>query len=127
LDNDYYKLLVRYEDDPASFAALARDEAEAAYEFYLSQRGQVHKKAKSPRRLLAESLVAAACALVDKSAPDGAPLSRWILSLPVDVVGQTTSLVLSSAVMDETLRSVDSFCLLIVLWAARKLRVLAGR
>ena len=121
----YYKLLVRYEEDPSTLAALAHDEAESASEFYHAQRGSVRRKEHKPvRDQLADTLEDAVSAYVDRS--EGAPLARWVLSVPPEIAEESTAFLLSSAIMDETLLTQDSFRLLAVLWAARRLRVPAA-
>jgi hypothetical protein len=122
IGNFYYKLLVRYEENPASLSALAHDEVESACEFYQAQRGAVRRKEHKPARdQLACTLEDAVTAFVDRSL--GAPLARWVLSVPPEIAEESTAFLLSSAIMDETLLKQDTFRLLAVLWAARRLRV----
>jgi MFS family permease len=126
IGDSYYKLLVGYEEDPSSFAALAKDAAESAYEHYRSLYGSTRKKKnQTPRDIQAALIQAAASAYIDKN--EGGPLAHWILSLPSDIADETLQLMLAGAVMDKTLMNQNSFKLLIVLWASRQLRTWAQR
>jgi hypothetical protein len=122
IGNLYYKLLVRYEEDPSSFAALAKDVAESAYENYRAgtpHGGGRKKKTYTPRDTQAALLQGAVSAYIEKN--DGGLLARWILSLPPEIAGDTLQLMMSGAVMDKTLVEQDCFKLLAVLWASRQL------
>jgi MFS family permease len=126
--NRYYKLLVSLGENPSSCAALAKDTAESAYEYYRSvvPHGSTRKKkSPAPRDIQASLLQEAVSAYVEKD--DGGPLSRWILSLPPQIAGETLQLMLTGAVMDKTLAQQDSFRLLIALWASRQLRAWAEK
>ncbi|MDR1230437.1 MAG: MFS transporter, partial [Spirochaetaceae bacterium] len=126
--NLYYKLLVSLGENPSSCAALAKDTAESAYEYYRSvvPHGSTRKKKSSaPRDIQASLLQEAVSAYIEKD--DGGPLSRWILSLPPYIAGETLQLMLTGTVMDKTLAQQDRFRLLAVLWASRQLRIWAQK
>jgi MFS family permease len=122
--DSYYKLLVRYGEDPSSFTTLAKDAAESAYEHYRTLHGSTRKK-KLPtaQDIQAANLPEAVSAYIENN--DGNPLSRWILSLPPKIADETLQLIFSSAVMDKTLMQQDRFRLLVTLWASRRLRIWA--
>jgi MFS family permease len=124
--NEYYKLLVRYLEDPHSCAMLAKDEAERAYEHYRSLHGGGRKKERhSPRDIQAGLLQGAVAAYTERN--DGSALARWILSLPPEAADESLKLMLAGAVMDKTLVLQDSFALLATQWAARRLRAWAAQ
>ncbi|MDR0638972.1 MAG: MFS transporter [Spirochaetaceae bacterium] len=125
IGDQYYKLLVSCQEDPASCAALAKDTAESAYEHYRSLYGGARKKeSRNLRDIQAGLLQGAVAAFVDKH--DGGPFARWILSIPSTVADESLKLMLTGAIMDKTLIQQNSFRLLAVLWAARLLRVWAA-
>jgi hypothetical protein len=126
IGNDYYKLLVRYMEDPPSCAMLAKGEAESAYEHYRSLHGGGRKKEQhSPRDIQAGLLQGAVAAYIEKN--DGSKLARWILTLPPETADESLQLMLSGAIMDKTLVFQDSFKLLAVQWAAARLRAWAAQ
>jgi MFS family permease len=125
IGDSYYKLLVRYEEDTASFAALSKDEAESAYEYYRSLHGGSRKKGTTPRDIQAGLLQGAVAAYAERG--EGGALSRWILSLPATIVDADCQLMLAAAVMDKTLASQGCFRLLAVQWASRRLRLWAAQ
>jgi hypothetical protein len=128
IDNLYYKLLVSFEEDPSTFAALAKDAAESAYENYRSvssHGGSQKKKTGTSRDTQAALLQEAVSAYIEKNEAD--MLAHWILMLPPEIAGDALQLMLSGAVMDKTLVQQDSFRLLIVLWASRQLWIWAQR
>jgi hypothetical protein len=121
--SQFYPLLIRFLADESLAPTLAVDEAEAAYEYYMSVHG--HKRVKKDSNLVeisrqAKSLLPAVTAFVKESR--GAPLSRWILELPDDLVQTMVQVVLSEAVLDDELISHRRLRLLIVHWAAHELR-----
>jgi HEAT repeat protein len=125
--NQFYPILVRYREDQSLTTALAMDEAESASEFYFSTHGRGAKKkpqlAFSAKQ--AASLQAAAAAFIrDKN---GAPLSRWVLELPDDLVNSVVQTVLSEAALDDELCTHNRLRLLIIHWAAYTLRLWAKK
>ncbi|MDR0877838.1 MAG: MFS transporter [Treponema sp.] len=125
--NQFYPILVRYRENNALAAALAMDEAESASEFYFSTHGKGAKK--KPHLTFsakhAASLQNAAAALIREK--NGAPLSRWILELPNDLVNPIVQAVLSEAVLDDDLTAHNRLCLLIIHWTAYTLRLWAKK
>jgi MFS family permease len=124
VQNTFYPLLVRFRDDESLGPTLAVDEAEAAAEYYHA----VHGGWKGRGRKILEVSARQARAfqgVVRAYAQDfkGAPLSRWILELPGDLVHGVVQMVLSEAVLDDELAFLGRLRLLIVHWAARELRL----
>ncbi|MDR0583006.1 MAG: MFS transporter [Treponema sp.] len=125
--NQFYSILVRYVADPNLLIMLAMDEAESAFEFYHSNMGGKKRSRKNPELAhiarQAKNIQAAVSAfMLDKN---GALLSRWILELP-DGFCQNRSIeqtILSEAVLDNELSTLNRLRLLIVHWAAYQLRV----
>ena len=121
--NQFYSLLVRFMADESQVSTLALDEAEAAYELFMSVHGR--KRSKDPRMVAlsqqAKALHTAASDFVRNS--DGVALSRWILVLPDDLVHSIAQTVLSEAVLDDELINHRRLRLLIVHWAAHELRI----
>jgi hypothetical protein len=123
--NQFYPILARYLEDQAIAPALAMDEAESAYEFYISSHGHAKGRKKDPQFAFfvkqAKALPAAVSAFIrDKN---GAPLSRWILELPDDMAHAVVQIVLSEAVLDDELSAFNRLRLLIIHWAAHELRL----
>jgi MFS family permease len=128
IDDQYYKLLMKCHEDPSSYAALAKDTAESAYEHYRSMgilHGGAHmEESRDPRDVQAGLLQGAVGAFIDKN--DGGPLAQWISSLPSQIADEPLKLILSGAATDKTLAQQNGFRLLIVLWASRTLRAWAA-
>lgn len=121
--NQFYPILLRYLQDAALLPALARDEAESALEFFHSnihgkRRGKNSETALIARH--AKSLEAAVCAYIDDK--KGQPLSQWIQDMPGDICQDSVRQTLTDAVLDEELAAHERLRLLIVHWAAQKLR-----
>jgi HEAT repeat protein len=123
--NLFYPILVQFLDDESLVVTLAMDEAEAAFEFYKSNLGSRRKDRKNPELALiaghAKNIQAAVSAYVRET--NGAPLSRWILELQEDSGGAIAQAVLAEAVLDDELIDHKRLQLLIVHWAAHKLRL----
>jgi len=121
--NQFYPLLIRFLADESQASTLALDEAESAYENYVSVHGR--KRSKDPRIMAlsrqAKAFQPAVSAYVRNSS--GADLSRWILELPDDLVHTIVQMVLSEAVLDDELINHRRLRLLIVHWAAHELRL----
>jgi HEAT repeat protein len=126
VQNYFYPLLIRYLEDESLTATLAMDEAEAAYEFYISIRGRGKRRKPDAASLAgqAKALQGAVAAYVRES--KGGALSRWILRLPQELSDHTVRIVLSEAILDDELNSYDRLRLLVVHWAARELRLWAA-
>jgi hypothetical protein len=114
IQNTFYPLLVRFLKDNSLAATIALDEAEEAYEKFVSDsRGWA-----SPKQ--AKALQPAVAAYMKES--KGGLLSRWILDLPEAQVQDTIRTVLSEVVLDDDLSAYDRLKLLISYWAAQELR-----
>ncbi|QQO09263.1 MFS transporter [Breznakiella homolactica] len=121
IQNQYYPLLVRYLENPELGATLALDEAEAAYEYYLSisrRRGKKKNGRISPAQ--AKALYPAVASYANEL--NGAALSKWILQLPHDTSHTIVQVVLSEAVLDDDLTDHGRLRLLIAKWSAHQLR-----
>jgi MFS family permease len=121
VQNQFYPLLVRFLEDESLAPTLALDEAEWAYENYVSTFGR--KRIKKDPNLAAlgrqaRILQPAVSEYVKNS--NGSQLSRWILELPDDLVHTVVQVVISEAVLDDELLSHPRLRLLITHWAARQ-------
>jgi MFS family permease len=127
VQNRFYPLLIRFLEDPSLITTLAMDEAEAAAEYYNSLHGGRFPRKKSllavPDKQARALVPAVRAYVVDR---EGAPLSRWILELPDELCQTILQVVLSEAVLDDELTSYDRLRLLVVHWAACKLRLWAN-
>ncbi|GHT69149.1 MFS transporter [Spirochaetia bacterium] len=127
--NLFYPILVRFLEDETLAATLAMDEAEAAFEYYKSNLGNRRPDKKKPELALivnhAKNIQAAVSAYVREK--NGAHLSRWILELKEDSAGAIAQAVLAEAVLDDELIDHPRLQLLIVHWAAHKLRLWVNR
>ncbi|GHU90361.1 MFS transporter [Spirochaetia bacterium] len=133
--NLFYPILVRFlESDQRSqdqgsaetmAATLAMDEAEAAFEYYKSNLGNRRTDKKKPEFALianhAKNIQAAVSAYAREK--NGALLSRWILELKEEPDNAIAQAVLAEAALDDELIDHPRLRLLIVHWAAHKLRL----
>jgi MFS family permease len=124
----FYKIFTKFTADNSLAAALAVDEAEAAFEFVNTA---LTKKKMSDEKIsvvksYAENFQNAVNKYVKEN--DGAPLSRLILELPDEYIkaGSVARTVFSEAVIDDELSLYDCFRLLIVHWSAQELRIWAA-
>jgi hypothetical protein len=138
--NLFHKLLVRYIAAPSMMAALALDEVESACEYCrsaLSHRGK-SREARDEKSAVLSAAAAfqdavkaltgqhagAAAAAAESGEP--APLARWLLTLPAaEDDNQTKALILSEAIIEDDIRPFQRVQLLVVQWAARRLRMWA--
>jgi hypothetical protein len=129
LQNSFYALLVRLTNDENLAATLGQDEAEAAYEYYMS----LHGGWKGFRKKLALSFSTKQAKLLQPAISqymqekNGKPLSVWIQALPADKGRDTIRQALADAVMDDELDQQGRLQLLIVHWAAKQLRAWANK
>jgi MFS family permease len=125
VQNHFYPILIRFLEDQSLAPALAMDEAEAAYEYYVTAFGPGRGRKKDPDFAFlakqAKTLPGAAAALVRENR--GALLSRWILEIPDGLAHDIVQIVLSEAVLDDDLIAFTRLKLLIVHWAAHELRL----
>jgi Na+/melibiose symporter-like transporter/HEAT repeat protein len=122
VQNQFYPLLVRFLEDESLAPTLAQDEAEWAYENYVSVFGRKRIKKDTELAVLsrqAKVLQPAVSDYVKNS--NGGQLSRWILELPDDQVHTVVQVVISEAVLDDELMSHRRLRLLIAHWAAHQL------
>jgi hypothetical protein len=127
IENKFYPLLVRFLEDMSLAPTIAMDEAEAAYELFMS--GHMGWKSRKAGDTYADgeiggkqakALQPAVAAYMQESR--GTLLAQWILALPGDLVPEVVRIVLSEIVLDDEFASYDRLKILIVYWAAHKLR-----
>jgi predicted MFS family arabinose efflux permease len=121
IENKFYPLLVRFLEQPSSVASIAMDEAEAAYESFVSRRRgwKFRRKTGGITLKQAKALQGADAAYMQEA--NGSPLSRWILELPEDRAQAIVRMVLSEAVLDDDFAARDRLKLLIAYWSASRL------
>jgi predicted MFS family arabinose efflux permease len=121
IENKFYPLLVRFLEQTGSAASIAMDEAEAAYESFVSRRRGWRFRRETGGITLkqAKALQGAVAAYMQDS--NGAPLSRWILELPEDRTQEIVRTVLSEAALDDDFAARDRLKLLIAYWSASRL------
>jgi len=128
IQNKFYPLLVRLLNDESQAATLAQDEAEAAYEHFLSVHGRKHGKKGSSIAALSSQAKAFQTAISEYFLnSNGAQFSRWIQHLPDESVHTVAQMVLAEAVLDEELMKYNRLRLLITHWAAHELRLWTNR
>jgi HEAT repeat protein len=132
--SQFYPLLVRFIAEPSIAAALALDEAEAAFEWYRSNLGgRKQGRGKTDLARIAGHAAAMQPAVSDFiNRKNGAPLCRWIMELPDQSCGggagfAVAQTVLSEAALDDELGGLNRLRLLIVHWAAAQLRIWTRR
>jgi hypothetical protein len=137
IQNKFYPLLVRFLEDPSQASTIAMDEAEEAYELFMStHRGlKLREEPGSFTIKQAKALQPAVAAYMNER--KGELLARWILELPGDAdqgseasgqrPDETVRVVLSEIVLDDEFASYDRLKLLISRWAVHELRLAAKR
>ncbi|MDR1025115.1 MAG: MFS transporter [Treponema sp.] len=131
IQNLFYPVLVRYleqQHSPGRAAALALDEAEAAFEFYKSSPGRRRDHKNPGLKKIADharNIQGAIGAYVRDG--DGSALSRWILDIPGEYSNHTVQVILAEAVLDSELGTLPRLQLLISYWAACSLRRWIGK
>ena len=128
IQNKFYPLLIRFLDDRALAPTLAMDEAEAAYEYYVSMHGR--KRSKKDERIAAlgqqaKSFQSAVSNYIKHN--KGEDFSRWILELPAEMVHTIVQTILSEADLNEEFLEHPRLRLLIVHWSAHQLRLWTKR
>jgi MFS family permease len=129
IQNQFYPVLVRFLEQQSAagttntdVAAIAIDEAEAAFEFY--QKYSLGHRRDSPgiKQIAdhARNIQAVIGAFVRNG--DGSALSRWILDIPGEYSNPVVRAILAEAVLDGELGSLPRLQLLISYWAAHSLR-----
>ena len=125
IQNKFYPLLTRVLAGTSSATTLALDEAEAAYEHYMSVHGRKGSRSKDPEMAAlsrqAKSFQNAVSAFVKHN--KGGELSRWIQELPDDLVHGIVQSILAETVLSDEFMEYPSLQLLIVHWAAHELRL----
>ena len=123
IQNQFYPLLVRLLADMSLAPTLALDEAESAYEHYMTVHGR--KRRKDPKIAVlgkqAKIFQSAVSEYIRNNT--GKDLSRWILELPDELVHSIIQTVLSEVVLSDEFIDSPRLRLLIVHWAAHELRL----
>jgi hypothetical protein len=105
-------------------AALAMDEAESAYEYYVSVHGR-KRGSKDPALISlhnhAKTLQSAVSEYIQGSNRE--QIYRWIMGLPDDLVNGIAQMILAEIVMDEEFSDHRRLKLLTVQWASHELRL----
>jgi hypothetical protein len=126
IQNLFYPVLVRFLESKnpiAAAAALALDEAEAAFEFYQSNPGRRRDRNNPGLKKIADhagNIQALIGAFVRDG--DGSGLSRWILDIPGEYSCPEVQAILAEAALDGELGGLPRLRLLISYWAAHSLR-----
>ena len=124
IQNKFYPLLVRFAGDESLCITLALDEAESAYEYFISVHGR--KWGKKDKRLAdlgqhARGFQHAVNEYVKNSC--GKELAKWILELPDELVNSIVQMVLSEVIIDDDFCDNDHLRLIIAHWASHELRL----
>jgi HEAT repeat protein len=124
IQNKFYPLLVRFLADESLVSTLAMDEAESAFEYYMSVHGRKKARKRSALAVLDEqgkAFQSAASNYMQNT--DRVELSRWIMLLPEDLVDTVVQTVLPEVILDDELVGYPRLRLLVVQWAAHELRL----
>jgi hypothetical protein len=124
VQNKFYSLLIRFLSNESLAATLAMDEAESAYEYYISVHGRkrgskdpaltsLHNQAKALQSAVSEYM----------QGSNREQIYRWIMGLPDDLVNGVAQMILAEIVMDEEYFDHRRLKLLIVQWASHELRL----
>jgi hypothetical protein len=118
IENKFYPLLIRFLENPALAASIAMDEAEAAYESFMSRRRgwKFRRETDGIAVKRAKDLQTAVASYMQENT--GVPLAQWILDLPDNRVQPVVRIVLSETVLDPEFASQNRLKLLISYWAA---------
>jgi hypothetical protein len=123
IQNKYYSLLIRFLANESLAVTLAMDEAESAYEHFISVHGRKHGKRDPGLASLHNHAKAFQGAVSEYiQGPKGDQIYRWIMGLPDDLVNSTAQMILAEVTVDEDFMVYPRLKLLIVQWAAHELR-----
>jgi len=124
IENKYYSLLIRFLANESLAATLAMDEAESAYEYYVSVHGRKHNK-KDPGLASLQNQAKAFQGAVSEymQGSKGEQLYRWIMALPDDLINGAAQMILAEVTMDENFIELRRLKLLVVQWSAHQLRL----
>ena len=123
VQNKFYSLLVRFLADESLAVTLALDEAESAFEYYMSVHGRKRNIKKADLNNLnkqAKAFQGAVSSYIRSF--NGGELSQWLRELPDDLANEMVKMVLAEVVLDEDFNDLHRLRLLIVHWAAHGLR-----
>jgi len=123
IQNKFYSLLTRILADRSMATTLALDEAESAYEYYVSVFGRKqHKKdALADLNKHAKGIQSAVSEYARNY--NGNEFRNWILELPDSLVPMVVKTIFPDAVLDASFATQYRLQLLIVCWATDRLRV----
>jgi hypothetical protein len=122
IQNKFYSLLARIQTDKSLATTLALDEAESAYEHYISVYGRKQQKKDSLATLsrLAKGIQSAVSEYARNY--NGNAFNQWILELPDSLTPTEVQTVFSEAVLEAGFANQYRLQLLIVCWATQTLR-----
>jgi hypothetical protein len=128
IQNKFYPLLIRFLADESMVQMLALDEAESAYEYFVSVHGRKRPKKNAALTALAQqakNIQPAISNYVRHS--NGSAFSRWILEMPDDLANEMVQMIFSETVLDGDFVNQGRLQLLIVCWATQKFRFWTDR
>jgi hypothetical protein len=128
INSKFYPLLVRFMTNEDQFATLAMDEAESAYEHFVSVHGKRRGSRSHALSVLEDQAIVlqhAVSAYVRNS--EGEKFHQWLTNLPKEQVDECVLEPLLLAVLDTELANSSVLKLLISHWAANELRLWVNR
>jgi hypothetical protein len=127
IQNKFYPLLMRFLADQSMAPTLAIDEAESAYEHYMSAHGRKRRKDGEIAVLSHHAKTFQHAVSNYMKHNKGEELARWILELPKELVHTIVQTILSEVVLNDEFADYPRLRLLIVHWAAHELRLWSNR
>jgi len=122
IQNKFYSLLTRITEDKSLATTLALDEAESAYEYYVSVFGRKQHKKDAITALNKQAKHVQHAVSAYAKNYNGSEFSQWILELPDSLISANVQTVFSEAVLDHSFANQYRLQLLIVCWATQLLR-----
>jgi hypothetical protein len=124
IHNKFYSLLIRFLANESLAVTLAMDEAESAYEYYVSAHGR--KRGKKDAGLVnlqnhAKAFQSAVSEYIPGS--KGNQIYSWIMGLPDDLVNSAAQMILAEVAIDGVFLDLPRLKLLIIQWAAHQFRL----
>jgi MFS family permease len=124
---EFYPLLDRFLKDESQASILALDETVSAIEYsYSILRPGTKNKSSGGMAMFRQAEEFQQAVSEYSSGKNGTLLCRWILEIPEDVADTMTKIIFSESVIDGELAAYSRLRLLVVHWAAQKLKQWAG-
>ncbi|MCL2382557.1 MAG: MFS transporter [Treponema sp.] len=123
IQNKFYPLLVRVLADESLAPTLAMDEAEAAYENFMTVHGRRRSKTGDMAALSHQAKIFQQAVSKYVKHNKGQELARWILEIPDELVHTIVQTILAETVLSDEFAQYPSLHLLISHWAAHELRL----